>query len=179
MITTTTNVNNSDSHDYYIGAIKHKQSDSAKLSSMTASVMGSNSCKDCTDEGKAWAGAFKMLILGYGDNFASEAYTAEKAKGLYDVAETIVNGVVKVSTGGILSYGDFKMGAGSTGGGYGEGLRIDMGDGGSIVGSFTEQTTTTTATTAEGNSSAAISPGVSEESSEEDNEEDNDLEVSN
>ena len=135
VVTTTTNVNNSDSHDYYVGAIKHVEADSQKLSMMTASVMSSPACSDCTEEGKAWATAFKMVVVGYGVNFKANPYTAEKSKGVWDVTEAVVNGAVKIATGGILSYGDFKMGYGSEGvGGFGEGVRIEMGDSSSIVG---------------------------------------------
>lgn len=168
VVTTTTNVNNSDSHDYYVGAIKHVEADSQKLSLMTASVMNSPACSDCTEEGKAWATAFKMVVVGYGVNFKANPYTAEKSKGVWDVTEAVVNGAVKIATGGILSYGDFKMGYGSEGvGGFGEGVRIEMGDSSSIIGSFHEQDTTTSAITNEGDSVVTVTPSGGDSSTDE------------
>ena len=143
-ITETTNVNNSNTHDYFKSYETHVTKDSEARASMAKSVMTIGDDGSCVGECKGWQEAFKANAIAYGSNFQPTPYTLEKPKDLMDVVDTgvkVVGGVLEKAT---YVYGGVELGkavlsnTGST--------EVNMGDNGSISGSFVDTTTEVHAT---------------------------------
>ena len=113
--TTTTNVNNSDVHSYFEASGKHSEAESKRVSSMVEKVMGSSNCEDCTDEGKAWSGAFKVMAIAFGDNFKPTEYKGSRPLNGYDVMDGAVGDVVDITNRLLNPFG--FVGSGGSGGG--------------------------------------------------------------
>ena len=133
VITETTNVNNSDTHSWTQAAIKHSEAEAGRISAMTVSVMAADTCVNCTGEGKAWSDAFKVLVVGYGDNFKTREFNLEKPTSGYDVAKEVVKGVVTVGTAGVYTYGGVELGKALM---EGAGDTTSMGDGAVVTDSL-------------------------------------------
>lgn len=110
IVTVTTNVNNSDTHSWTVASVQHSRAEQARLAAMTESVMKTDTCVDCTGEGRAWSEAFKVLVVGYGENFKFNKFMLEKPKSGYDVFDTSINVLGKVATVGIWGYSGVELG---------------------------------------------------------------------
>lgn len=147
LTTTVTNVNNSDTHSWTKAYQSHVEQDTAKKIGMAQAISGSGACENCTDEGKAWSKAFNVMAIAYGDNFQSDEFTLAKPTNGYDIAGKVVDGVVDLGKTATYVTGGVELGKALIGG---AGSSIQMGDNGSVEGSFNNSNVEAHATAANG-----------------------------
>ena len=113
--TVTTNANNSDTGRYFDAYEKHSSSESARVVGMVNGVMGNTDCEDCTEEGKGWAGAFKVMAIAYGENFKPQPFTGDRPLNGYDVMDGAVDDVVGIVNRVLNPFGVYDDTGGSGG----------------------------------------------------------------
>jgi len=130
----------------HFGARKaHSVAEAQKVADMTESVMADN-CPTCTPEGKAWAKAFSTMAVAFGTNFKSQEYQGAAPKTWIDVADSAVKPIASLGekmifVGGAVDFADKMMDK------MGGSTSIQMGDGGTIDGSFNTESHESTAST--------------------------------
>ena len=135
-VTTTSNVNNSDTAAYYGSVSAHSASEGARVSSMVEDIMQPSGTEN--PEARAWENAFKTAMIAYGDNLRPRDYSGQKNKTWIDVAYKAVApliGAIETATiaGAVVSVvGDMASGGGDT--------VISQGEGGTVEGSFNKET---------------------------------------
>lgn len=152
LITETTNVNNSDTHSWTVASSEHDKAEGKRIAKMTEEVMESEACNDCSDEGKAWASAFKTLAVAYGDNFKPSEFTLKKPTSGMDVLDNGIGVLGKVATVGIYGYSAVEVTKAVVDGN--KGTTTFNGDA-TVDGSFNDTVTETHATTGKGNPTAS------------------------
>jgi len=141
--TITTNVDNSPAYGDQQAYGRHIEAEGKRLASQTKDIM--KPCENCPPGERAWSQAFKIMALGYGDNFKVARFELEKSKTWTDVASEAIKpltnlGKVSVISSAAVSFADKMLDkAGST--------NIQMGEGGTIDGSFNEQSYESNAST--------------------------------
>jgi hypothetical protein len=133
LITTTTNVNNSDTHSWAQAYKSHVEQDQAKKVGMAKAISREGSCENCTDEGKAWSEAFKVMAIAYGHNFQSDEFTLERPTNGYDLGKVAIEGLVDLGKVATFTYGGVELGKALV---NGAGSSIQMGDEGHVESSF-------------------------------------------
>lgn len=173
-VTQTTNVNNSDTAAYHASNAKQMESESNRISNMTEDVMKPSGTQD--PEARAWENAFKSVMIAFGDNFSPAKPTGEAPETWINVASKAIDPIARVVTGGIyagaaVSFADKMMDRDA-------GTTVNMGDGGTVDGSFNTETHESKASTLNGD--ANIDNSSISEVSEDDElifEEEEELEV--
>jgi len=176
-VTQTTNVNNSDTAAYYGSVKAHSEAEERRVVGMSEHMMKPSGAQD--PEARAWENAFKSAMMAFGDNFKPTQYSGEKNKTWIDVAEKAVPVI-----------GSFMNTATMAGGGVAiadklldreVGNTINMGDGGTVDGSFNTEKHESTAKTLYGDASVNnVDNSVKEEipAEEPEEEEEEELECS-